>query len=163
MLLDQVNYTPGRFRAHPTTSTAASRFFSFSRSSSQQKALRQQASPARERLQPNASTSNNYYDPSLNNATSSNAIGRPPVHSSRNEGGTRLLRKETSRGVGNGGDEADEGSWLLIGLRPSRKRVEGWLDSWWKRWCILVLVPSVMVGDKSFSQLDGGWWTYVTT
>lgn len=38
--------------------------------------------------------------------------------------------------------QADERTWLL---RPSRDKVETWLDAWWKRWVVLVLVPSLIV------------------
>ena len=36
----------------------------------------------------------------------------------------------------------NERTWLL---RPSRERVETWLDAWWKRWMLLVIVPSAIV------------------
>ncbi|SGY13940.1 BQ5605_C010g06006 [Microbotryum silenes-dioicae] len=39
--------------------------------------------------------------------------------------------------------EHDETSWLL--LRPSQRRVEAWLEYWYKRWAVLVLFPSLIV------------------
>ncbi|KAK4057154.1 hypothetical protein OIO90_001649 [Microbotryomycetes sp. JL221] len=41
------------------------------------------------------------------------------------------------------GADRDETSWLL--LRPSRRRVDKWLDNWWRRWWILVGVPCLIV------------------
>ena len=33
-------------------------------------------------------------------------------------------------------------------VRPSRRRVEGWLGVWWKRWGILVVLPCVIVSSR---------------
>lgn len=43
-----------------------------------------------------------------------------------------------------GGAEVEEGErgWLL---RPSRRRVEGWLEAWWRRWAVLVGIPCLFV------------------
>lgn len=61
-----------------------------------------------------------------------------------------LLEAETDQpgrggvnGRGMGEEERDERSWLL--LRPGRKRVEGWLETWWRRWAVLVGVPCLFV------------------
>ncbi|CBQ73051.1 conserved hypothetical protein [Sporisorium reilianum SRZ2] len=36
-------------------------------------------------------------------------------------------------------------SWLNNLIRPPREMVEGWLDSWWKRWFALAGLPSLVV------------------
>ncbi|KAK4051441.1 hypothetical protein OIV83_002925 [Microbotryomycetes sp. JL201] len=44
---------------------------------------------------------------------------------------------------GQTGEDREETSWLL--LRPSKTRVDRWLDAWWRRWFILVGVPCLIV------------------
>ena len=58
----------------------------------------------------------------------------------------RLRRLSTRRDPLNVKEQqqANERTWLL---RPSRDRVESWLDAWWKRWLVLVIVPSVIVSE----------------
>lgn len=52
---------------------------------------------------------------------------------------------------GRNGLKNNERTWLL---RPSRDRVEVWLDSWWNRWLILVIIPSIIVSrvSKAFKR-----------
>ncbi|KAH8920223.1 hypothetical protein BT69DRAFT_1352576 [Atractiella rhizophila] len=38
-----------------------------------------------------------------------------------------------------------ETGWLVLGLRPSKELVERWLDSWVRRWSVLVGAPSLLV------------------
>lgn len=39
-------------------------------------------------------------------------------------------------------EDEDEGhGWL----RPGRKRVERWMNSWWRRWAVLVACPCLIV------------------
>ncbi|CAD6581455.1 MAG: hypothetical protein CYPHOPRED_001578 [Cyphobasidiales sp. Tagirdzhanova-0007] len=47
------------------------------------------------------------------------------------------------------GPHVNERTWLL---RPSRERVETWLDAWWKRWLVMVLVPSCILHHRSVSD-----------
>ncbi|KAN0061826.1 hypothetical protein ACQY0O_005819 [Thecaphora frezii] len=45
-----------------------------------------------------------------------------------------------------GQDRADRPrSWVYNLVRPSRETVETWLDSWWKRWFALAVLPSLVV------------------
>ncbi|GAA93505.1 uncharacterized protein L969DRAFT_18792 [Mixia osmundae IAM 14324] len=41
--------------------------------------------------------------------------------------------------------EDDERTWLLVGLRPGPQQVHRWLNAWWRRWAILVLVPCLII------------------
>lgn len=59
----------------------------------------------------------------------------------------RLLGEGGVRGGGSGAEPPDERSWLL--LRPGRKRVESWLENWWRRWLVLVGVPCVFVSPRA--------------
>lgn len=45
------------------------------------------------------------------------------------------------------GETLGERSWLI--LRPGRERVELWLETWWRRWAVLVGIPCVFVSTSS--------------
>lgn len=64
-----------------------------------------------------------------------------------------FTRDQSHQQQQHGGNAASERTWLL---RPSRDRVETWLDAWWKRWLVLVIVPSVIVSfcllNRRFSR-----------
>ncbi|KAM0789179.1 hypothetical protein ACM66B_000027 [Microbotryomycetes sp. NB124-2] len=57
----------------------------------------------------------------------------------------RLVRaiNDTEDGPTRQGDEREETSWLL--LRPSKTRIDKWLDTWWRRWFFLVGLPCLIV------------------
>ncbi|GAA5878540.1 hypothetical protein JCM8547_008788 [Rhodosporidiobolus lusitaniae] len=38
-------------------------------------------------------------------------------------------------------EEEEEGGWL----RPGRRKVERWMDSWWRRWAVLVATPCLII------------------
>lgn len=58
----------------------------------------------------------------------------------------RRLSSQRAPGSAGGGGALSERAWLL---RPTRDRVETWLDAWWKRWLVLVIVPSCIVSPRS--------------
>ncbi|KAK1927284.1 hypothetical protein DB88DRAFT_477474 [Papiliotrema laurentii] len=81
------------------------------------------------------------------------ALSRTPV-SDRTAGPGRLARpqhtmvtprRERMRRVSMGQEEEGEPTWTKLFFRPSRKTVDGWLQSFWKRHFVLVLLPCLAV------------------
>ncbi|WVW85434.1 hypothetical protein I302_107472 [Kwoniella bestiolae CBS 10118] len=56
----------------------------------------------------------------------------------------RLSGVEGQQGLGGVGGEGEE-RWTRWFFRPSRKTVNAWLESWWKRHLVLVVLPCVAV------------------
>lgn len=54
------------------------------------------------------------------------------------------MRERPGKGTGLEGDGEEETERSQL-LRPSRRKVEDWLEWWPKRWALLVLVPSVII------------------
>ncbi|KAM0753032.1 hypothetical protein T439DRAFT_311710 [Meredithblackwellia eburnea MCA 4105] len=53
-----------------------------------------------------------------------------------------VSRRERLAEEDNQDEEPNERTWLL---RPGRERVEWWLESWWRRWAVLVAIPCLVV------------------
>lgn len=48
-----------------------------------------------------------------------------------------------------GGEGGKARHWTHNLFRPSQQTVEVWLDSWWKRWAILAIAPSMIVSPNA--------------
>jgi hypothetical protein len=119
---------PGRFRAHaagPSQAKAAT------------------ASPSSPTKQLPSNGQSRAYRRPPGPSTSSSPLTPAPARQRRRRPSTRRV-DEFARGDGTSSNQtpANERTWLL---RPSRDRVETWLDAWWKRWLVLVVLPSVIV------------------
>lgn len=67
------------------------------------------------------------------------ALLSPALPRPQRRGVTRRATQNENRDEDGGRGER---SWLL---RPGRERVESWLETWWRRWAVLVGVPCVVV------------------
>ena len=84
--------------------------------------------------------STKYEGAQLNARRAGAASSSNPVTPTRRR--NRRLSSQRAPGSAGGGGALSERAWLL---RPTRDRVETWLDAWYKRWLVLVIVPSCIV------------------
>lgn len=78
------------------------------------------------------------------------ALLSPALPRPQRRGVTRRATQNENRDEDGGRGER---SWLL---RPGRERVESWLETWWRRWAVLVGVPCVVV--STFLPLSSACW-----
>ncbi|KAJ9114803.1 hypothetical protein QFC24_007097 [Naganishia onofrii] len=56
-----------------------------------------------------------------------------------------ILQPAPKRGPRRNPRSLEDSARLPVEEDPSKQRVEGWLDSWWRRQLVLVLVPCLFV------------------
>lgn len=122
---------PGRFRAHAAARLAPTSPFASSSNNAS-----------------SASSASNGRHPFSLRAASSSSSGGGGRSTALLTPTKRRRRLSTRRDLRSNKDQqqqqVNERTWLL---RPSRDRVESWLDAWWKRWLVLVIVPSLIVSN----------------
>ncbi|WVQ72023.1 hypothetical protein IAR50_001567 [Cryptococcus sp. DSM 104548] len=64
---------------------------------------------------------------------------------SQNQATPSRRRPPRPRRISSVGQDEEEDAWAQVFLNPSRRRVEGWMDSFWKRHFVLVVLPCLTV------------------
>ncbi|WWC71400.1 uncharacterized protein I206_105355 [Kwoniella pini CBS 10737] len=75
----------------------------------------------------------------------SNDIREVASNLNLNIGGGHRYKRKLRRFSGVEIQNDSEEKWTKWFFRPSRKTVNGWLDSWWKRHFVLVILPCIVV------------------